>query len=195
MKNLIDVERVETLSKKMNKITEKLKENLDIADDLDIQADDIIDYVDQTVSNITEVTETTNLPQKNYLDLINLNILLEDFAYIRNTLRANTDNGQKIIKIITTDILSSDAEELTEKIAAYSELNRSLTDSMKLFIQAYKDISNIILNLEKVKQGLMRVENNLNINNFGTDGSDESIKTVVKTTAEIIEKLREQNKK
>ena len=187
-KNL-SVERAEALTKKMNKITEKLKENLDIADDLDIQANDIIDYVDSSVSELPNNVE--NLPQENYLDLINLNILLEDFAYIRNTLKTNSDNGQKIVNVITTDIMASDPEELAEKIAAYSELNRSLTDSMKLFIQAYKDISNIILNLEKVKQGLSKTENNLNINNFGAD--QEQIQTVVKTTAEIIEKLHQAN--
>ena len=187
-KNL-SVERAEALSKKMNKITEKLKENLDIADDLDIQADDIIDYVGSSVSELPNNVE--NLPQENYLDLINLNILLEDFAYIRNTLKTNSDNGQKIVNVITTDIMASGPEELAEKIAAYSELNRSLTDSMKLFIQAYKDISSIILNLEKVKQGLSKTENNLNINNFGAD--QEQIQTVVKTTAEIIEKLHQAN--
>ena len=125
------------------------------------------------------------------MDLINLNNLLEDFSYIRNTLKENSENGKRILNTVSNEILASDPETLSEMVASYSDLNRSLTDTMKLYLQTYKDISNIILNLEKVKQGLSKTENNLNINNFGSDKED--VTNVIKSTAEIIERIRQKN--
>lgn len=183
-----NMERVQALSDKMNKITEKLKNNLDISDDLQVSSQDVLNYIDKSIENVPE-----QLPPDNYVDLINLNNLLEDFSYIRNTLRENSENGKRILNTVSNEILASDPEILSEMVASYSDLNRSLTDTMKLYLQTYKDISNIILNLEKVKQGLSKTENNLNINNFGADEQD--VTNVIKSTAEIIEKIRQNNAK
>ena len=180
----LNLERVQTLSNQMNKITEKLKTNLDLSDELEASSNDVIDYVSKSIEEVPE-----QLPTENYVDLINLNNLLEDFSYIRVTLRDNSENGKKILKVLSTEILASDPETLSEMVASYSDLNRSLTDTMKLYLQTYKDISSIILNLEKVKQGLSKTENNLNINTFGAD--KEEVSSVIKSTAEIIEKIRQ----
>lgn len=186
----INMERAQALSDRMNKITEKLKNNLEISDDLQISSDDVIDYVDKSIENLSNDLPD-KIPTDNYVDLINLNNLLEDFSYIRNTLKENSENGKRILNTVSNEILASDPETLSEMVASYSDLNRSLTDTMKLYLQTYKDISNIILNLEKVKQGLSKTENNLNINNFGSDKED--VTNVIKSTAEIIERIRQKN--
>ena len=186
----VNMERAQALSDRMNKITEKLKSNLEISDDLQISSDDVIDYVDKSIENLSDDLPN-KIPTDNYVDLINLNNLLEDFSYIRNTLKENSENGKRILNTVSNEILASDPETLSEMVASYSDLNRSLTDTMKLYLQTYKDISNIILNLEKVKQGLSKTENNLNINNFGADKED--VNNVIKSTAEIIEKIRQKN--
>lgn len=186
----VNMERAQALSDRMNKITEKLKNNLEISDDLQISSDDVIDYVDKSIENLSNDLPD-KIPTDNYVDLINLNNLLEDFSYIRNTLKENSENGKRILNTVSNEILASDPETLSEMVASYSDLNRSLTDTMKLYLQTYKDISNIILNLEKVKQGLSKTENNLNINNFGSDKED--VTNVIKSTAEIIERIRQKN--
>ena len=158
-----------------------------------ISEEGIYGIIKQTYSENVEMYKflPNKIPTDNYVDLINLNNLLEDFSYIRNTLKENSENGKRILNTVSNEILASDPETLSEMVASYSDLNRSLTDTMKLYLQTYKDISNIILNLEKVKQGLSKTENNLNINNFGADKED--VNNVIKSTAEIIEKIRQKN--
>lgn len=184
--NLKNVEsRAEALARKMNNITNKFKENLDIAEDMDVTSNDIIEFVENKTGNLPQTLDETS-----YLELINLNTLLQDFDYIRKTLRENSEQGRNIIKSLGVDITASDPEELAGLITSYAELNKSITDTLKLFIQAYKDISTIITNLEKVKNGFNKTTNNLNITNISENPSGN----LISTTADIIKQIKEHNK-
>lgn len=184
--NLKNVEsRAEALARKMNNITNKFKENLDIAEDMDVTSNDIIEFVENKTGNLPQTLDETS-----YLELINLNTLLQDFDYIRKTLRENSEQGRNIIKSLGVDITASDPEELAGLITSYAELNKSITDTLKLFIQAYKDISTIITNLEKVKNGFNKTTNNLNITNISENPSGN----LIATTADIIKQIKEHNK-
>ena len=132
-----------------------------------------------------------NLDDASYLELINLNTLLQDFDYIRTTLRDNAEQGRSIIKTLGVDISASDPDSLAELITSYAELNKSITETLKLFVQAYKDISTIITNLEKVKSGFNKTTNNLNITNISDNSNGLDI---VSTTADIIKQIKEHNK-
>ena len=169
----------------MNNITNKFKENLDIAEDMDVTGNDIIEFVENKTKELPQSLDDTS-----YLELINLNTLLQDFDYIRKTLRENAEQGRNIIKSLSIDITASDPEELAELINSYAELNKSITDTLKLFIQAYKDISTIITNLEKVKSGFNKTTNNLNITNI----SENPAENLIATTADIIKQIKEHNK-
>ena len=169
----------------MNNITNKFKENLDIAEDMDVTGNDIIEFVENKTKELPQSLDDTS-----YLELINLNTLLQDFDYIRKTLRDNAEQGRSIIKTLGVDISASDPEELAELINSYAELNKSITDTLKLFIQAYKDISTIITNLEKVKSGFNKTTNNLNITNI----SENPAENLIATTADIIKQIKEHNK-
>lgn len=177
--------RAESLAQKMNNITNKFKENLDIAEDMDVTGNDIIEFVEDKTKDLPQTLDDTS-----YLELINLNTLLQDFDYIRKTLRENAEQGRNIIKSLGIDITASDPEELAELINSYAELNKSITDTLKLFIQAYKDISTIITNLEKVKSGFNKTTNNLNITNISENPSEN----LIATTADIIKQIKEHNK-
>ena len=186
MEELKNIEtRAESLARKMNNITNKFKENLDIAEDMDVTGNDIIEFVENKTKELPQSLDDTS-----YLELINLNTLLQDFDYIRKTLRENADQGRNIIKSLSIDITASDPEELAELINSYAELNKSITDTLKLFIQAYKDISTIITNLEKVKSGFNKTTNNLNITNI----SENPAENLIATTADIIKQIKEHNK-
>ena len=117
--------------------------------------------------------------------------MLKDFDYIRTTLRDNAEQGRSIIKTLGVDISASDPDSLAELITSYAELNKSITDTLKLFVQAYKDISTIITNLEKVKSGFNKTTNNLNITNISDNPNGLDI---VSTTADIIKQIKEHNK-
>ena len=186
MEELKNIEtRAESLARKMNNITNKFKENLDIAEDMDVTGNDIIEFVENKTKELPQSLDDTS-----YLELINLNTLLQDFDYIRKTLRENAEQGRNIIKSLSIDITASDPEELAELINSYAELNKSITDTLKLFIQAYKDISTIITNLEKVKSGFNKTTNNLNITNI----SENPAENLIATSADIIKQIKEHNK-
>ena len=179
-------DRANKLADKMNKITARFKENLDVADEMDISGNDIIEYAEDKTKDLPK-----NLDDASYLELINLNTLLKDFDYIRTTLRDNAEQGRSIIKTLGVDISASDPDSLAELITSYAELNKSITDTLKLFVQAYKDISTIITNLEKVKSGFNKTTNNLNITNISDNPGGLDI---VSTTADIIKQIKEHNK-
>lgn len=190
--NTIDLkcteDRANKLADKMHKITARFKENLDVADEMDISGNDIIEYAEDKTKDLPK-----NLDDASYLELINLNTLLKDFDYIRTTLRDNAEQGRSIIKTLGVDISASDPDSLAELITSYAELNKSITDTLKLFVQAYKDISTIITNLEKVKSGFNKTNttNNLNITNISDNPGGLDI---VSTTADIIKQIKEHNK-
>jgi hypothetical protein len=188
--NTIDLkcaeDRANKLADRMNKITARFKENLDVADEMDVSGNDIIEYAEDKTKDLPK-----NLDDASYLELINLNTLLQDFDYIRRTLRENTEQGRAIIKTLGVDISASDPDSLAELITSYAELNKSITDTLKLFVQAYKDISTIITNLEKVKSGFNKTTNNLNITNISDNSNGLDI---VSTTADIIKQIKEHNK-
>ena len=179
-------DRANKLADKMQKITARFKENLDVADEMDISGNDIIEYAEDKTKDLPK-----NLDDASYLELINLNTLLKDFDYIRTTLRDNAEQGRSIIKTLGVDISASDPDSLAELITSYAELNKSITDTLKLFVQAYKDISTIITNLEKVKSGFNKTTNNLNITNISDNPGGLDI---VSTTADIIKQIKEHNK-
>ena len=179
-------DRANKLADKMNRITARFKENLDVADEMDISGNDIIEYAEDKTKDLPK-----NLDDASYLELINLNTLLQDFDYIRTTLRDNAEQGRSIIKTLGVDISASDPDSLAELITSYAELNKSITDTLKLFVQAYKDISTIITNLEKVKSGFNKTTNNLNITNISDNPGGLDI---VSTTADIIKQIKEHNK-
>ena len=81
-------DRANKLADKMNKITARFKENLDIADEMDISGNDILEYAEDKTKDLPKT-----LDDSSYLELINLNTLLQDFDYIRKTLRGD---GKKI---------------------------------------------------------------------------------------------------
>ena len=73
--------KAESLADKMNKLTAKF----DLAEELILDGDDIIDFVDEKTKKVDLYeSETENNSQEliTSSDLINLNIMVEDFKYI-----------------------------------------------------------------------------------------------------------------
>lgn len=183
----------EELSKRFNKITEKFANDLNTSTELQLTGDDLIESIE--ASDVTEISN--DLTDEVITNVINLQNLINDFAYIRSVLKENTDNGRKLINNLSLEILSggSDLEILVPLIQSFSDLNRSLTENMKLFIQSYKEISNVILNINKAKSALKSsVTNNLNISTVNQFENGQDVNTVITSTADLINKLREQKK-
>jgi hypothetical protein len=188
-------QKADSVAEKMNKITEKFKTNLDTADEMVLTGDDIEEYVEENTKEIELYTEPD---EPTLTQLVNLQNLLADFKYLRETLRENTDNGRKIINDLSVDILKNglsfyDPEggvNPAELVSAFAELNKALMENMKLYINSYKEMSNIIMNLEKIKNGGLgkpSVSNSINISNVNTGEDAESS---IVNVAELIKQLR-----
>lgn len=140
-------QKAETLADKMKKITEKFSDNLDTADEMVLTGDDVLNSVEQNTKNPELYKESTTT------EIINLDNMVSDFRYVRETLRENTDNGRRILNIITLDLLSEDADkDRIELINSFAELNKAIAENMKLYIVAYKEISKTLLNIDNLKK-------------------------------------------
>lgn len=188
-------QKADSVAEKMNKITEKFKSNLDTAGEMVLTGTDIEEYVEENTKDIELYTEPD---EPTIAQLVNLQNLLADFKYLRETLKENTDNGRKIINDLSVDILRNglsfyDPEggvNPAELVGAFAELNKALMENMKLYINSYKEMSNIIMNLEKIKNGELgkaNVSNSINISNVNTDDDTQS---AIVNVAELIKQLR-----
>lgn len=176
-----------TLASKMNLLTERFTENMDTADEMILVSSDIIDYVDEKTEDIQLYSKNNTSSTDIIPDIVNLNNLVQDFKYIRETLRENTDNGRRILNAVTLDLLDVDNDKRVDLISSFAELNRAIADNMKLYFIGYKEISNTLLNLNKI-----------NKSKLNKDGSLKRAKTVKKTlilnaepisTADLIKEL------
>lgn len=167
--------KAESLAQKMNKLTEKLE----LSEELIIDADDIVEFVEEKTQDV-KLYEENSIPAT---EIIRLETLVQDFKFVRETLKENTENGRRVLNSVTLALLDSDDDKRASLIMSFAELNKSVADNMKLYIGSYKEISNVLLNLDKIKHqedtNPKTVNNTLNIN------TTESINTV-----DLIKKLK-----
>lgn len=181
----------EDISKKINAISEKLG----LSEDLCCTGDELLPVIKEKYNidedtPIEDIKEQTLDNQEELLDLINLQNMVSDFVYIRDTLKENTENGKKLINSISLSILDVDMENSAELISAFSELNRTLTENMKLYISSYKELSNIILNLNKVKEPKQVTNNHLNISTVNNIENSDQVPISAISTVDLLEQLR-----
>lgn len=169
----------ESLAKKMNSITEKFTENLDLADDLLVDGDDVVDFVEQKTKDVKLHEE---IPAT---EIINLENMVADFNFVRSTLKENTENARKVLSHITLDLINEDDDKRASLVMSFAELNKAVADNMKLYITAYKDISSVLTNLDKIQQR-QKAKSPKTVNNNFISG--ETISTV-----DLIKKLGEKN--
>ena len=153
----------ENLANRMNKLTEKFSENLDNAGELELTGDDIVGYVEEKTKDITLYSD-----EDYAAELINLENMVDDFKFVRETLRESSENGRRVLNSVTLELLDSDDEKRATLILSFAELNKAVALNMKLYISAYKEISNNLLNLDKLRsneaQGPQTVNNTINLN-------------------------------
>lgn len=183
--------KAQSLADKMN----KLSQNFDLADEMVIEADDIVGYVKEKTSALetVDVDNETGLIAEEILtasEIINLSILVEDFKYIREVLKETADNGRRVLNSVTLDLLDSDDEKRASLIISFAELNRAVCDNMKLYIQSYKEISTVLLNLDKIKKNDKNSGDAKNINTVGTVNNVTINTSEQISTADLIKQLK-----
>ena len=147
----------EKLAEKFNLITSKISESIGNADALMVDANDICDEVSQVIEEIPQ----NYTDELDVSEIINLQNLLEDFKYVRQTLKENTELGKKMLKAMGTEL---ECEPNPKMLESYALLQGTLTDNLKLFLQSYKDISNVMMNISKIANKAPTTQNITNIN-------------------------------
>lgn len=164
-------DKINSLADKM----EALSDKLDLSDELLNQGDNIIEY--------SETSLEKNKREVNYADIMNLQIMVNDFKYIRETLQEITNNAKRVQNVITAELLEDNSEKRANLIMSFAELSRAITDAQKLYILSYKEMSGTLLNLDKIekndKEKPQIINNNLTI-------CDEAI-----NTSDLIKQLSE----
>lgn len=134
--------KAETMAEKMNKLTQ----SLDLSEDLLVEGDDIVEYVEEKTKDITIADE------RSYADIMNLKVMTEDFQFVRSTLKEVTENARRVQNAITMELLGEDSEGQASLIVSFSELSKAITDAQKLYVLSYKEMSTTLLNLDKIKK-------------------------------------------
>ena len=160
----------EKLADRMNAITEKFSENIDTVDEMIITGDDILDFVEEKTQDVDLYTST----EISTTEIINLTNLISDFKYVRETLKENTDNGRRVLTCVTDDLLDEDPENRAELIISFSELNKAIAENMKLYVLSYKEISGVLLNIDKIQKNKTNdpIDNAKTINDAPISTSD-----------------------
>ena len=178
-------EKAESLTNRINSITSTFSEQLDNANALIIAGDELSTEANEIVQEVIEPQDkqyTFNLdliPQ-----ILNLETMVSDIKYIRGTLQENCDLGKRLLKVMSDELTFEPNAEL---LASYSELSKTITENMKLYLACYKDVSTILINISKLTQQQQTknvVNNNITI----------ETQAKVQNTADLIKQLAELSK-
>lgn len=186
--------KAQSLADKMNELTSRF----DLSEEMVIEGEGVLEIA-QMIEQKTDSLELMTLPDAKPIrietsEIINLKTLVDDFKYIRETLKETTDNGRRVLNSVTLDLLDSDDEKRAALILSFAELNKAVGDNMRLYVQSYKDISTTLININKIASA--------NYDN-SVDGSNKTQNiqnnTVIVTenisTADLLQQLRSKKEK
>ena len=151
-------DKANALANKLNILTEKFN----LSNEMVLSGDDIIEDVKKKTdlielnSGAPKLNETIDVEIEQefntslVLELVNLKAMVEDFEYIRETLKETTDNGRRVLNKVTIDLLDSDEDQRASLILSFAELNSAVGKNMSLYMDSYKQISNVLVNLDKI---------------------------------------------
>ena len=186
-------DKANSLAKKMNELTEKFNlseemvlEGEDIIEDVKKKTD-IIDLSGKSpkLKNTVDVTIEPDFNSDLVLELVNLKAMTEDFQYIRETLRETTDNGRRVLDKVTIDLLDSEDEQRASLIMSFAELNAAVGKNMSLYMDSYKQISNVLVNLDKI------IKNNSKSNPSVVNNTQVNINSTEQiSTADLLNRMR-----
>lgn len=205
----MNLEKFEKLSGKMNRITEELTKSSNIGDELLVETEELSAYLNQpsVVAELPSVegfsdslavynddfdlipeTRTLRPVQELAGEMMDPSALIQDFNYMRELLKETTENSKKVLASVTEELVYSDGEQRAGLVMAFSELNKAQIESVKMFMQSYKEVSTILVNLTKVQnQGANTIHTTNVLNVSADENSAQNVETI--STADIVGRL------
>lgn len=172
---------------------EKARQNLDLSiesqeeiaqEELSDNLDDVENsYIFDVVTNSKETLLSSLDEPEGQADVIQLYQLVQDFEYIRETLRENQQNGRRVLRSVQDEIMDSEEAQKASLILSFQELNKAIQENIKLYISTYKSITETLKNIQTIQK-----TQNLNKPKDvkALESNSENI-----TTADIIARLRD----
>lgn len=158
----------------MNSLTERFQ----LSEEMVTTGEDLEGYIEEKTRDISLFEDSDN--SLTATEIVNLETMVQDFKYVRETLRETTDNGRRVLQSITLDLLSEDDESRASLITSFAELNKAVGDNMKLYMQSYRDISGVLMNLDKIQKAQ---------NPSGAVTNNTLVITEPRSTADLIKEL------
>lgn len=151
-----------SLQEKLEKARNNLNESIESQEEIQVEElKDNVQYPELIEESRTQILQGT-LDPDGQQDVIQLYQLVQDFEYIRETLRENQQNGRRVLRSIAQDIMESDEDFKASLIMSFQELNKAIQENIKLYISTYKTISETLKNIQDIqKQSGADVNKNL----------------------------------
>lgn len=172
---------LDAITSRMNAITQKLTETLDASDDLFVTSNDltslvdkqIVEFQDKISYNVSEDKEVTDLRILEFTQhVLQAQQIKDDFEMLRRNLKESSDKVRQVLNSLTEELMYAEPEGRAATVMAFAELNKAQNLNIKLFIDSYKDLSTVLLNLSKIQKqsGIQdEVKSTTNILNIETN--------------------------
>lgn len=191
----MDLEKFEKLNNKMNKITEELTKNIGLSEEMLTTTEELEGYLKPLQTSqeliVTQKVELSDPQESTQLapvteiaaSVVDVQAMIDDFTYMRQMLRETTQNSKRVLESVTEELVLGDGESRAGLVMAYGELNKAQIESIKLFMQSYREVSTILVNLSKVSNaGTPHTVHTTNVLNIED-------KTAI-SSADIVKRLR-----
>lgn len=153
-----------SLQEKLERARKNLQNSLESANEL-VEDSEVEDIVKIDMSNHEQT------------DVIQLNSLVEDFGFIRETLRENAENGRRVLRTIALDLMNSDEEMKSSLVLSFAELNKAIAENIKLYMVTYKSISETLKNIQTLESKTTKPKESMS-----------DVKVI--STSDVLEELR-----
>lgn len=130
--------------------------------------------------DISENVET-KISIDNIEGIIDLKVLVQDYQNLRQIVLSNSANSKKLLESLLIEIFANDSVD-PEMIASYSQLLNTVNSSMKLLTSSYKEISNILMNIQKLNVSQKPKE--IKVENVNILSSKEIVERLLKDNSE-----------
>lgn len=172
----MNLEKFEAVNNRMNKITAELLKNTELSEDMLTSTEELADILTTVNTKKTPQENATGYfgsnsiqtltkpkptePTDNELipviemaaEIVDVEAMISDFSYMRTMLRETTENSRRVLESVTEELVLAERESRAGLVMAFSELNKSQMEGIKLFMQSYKEVSTILVNFSKLQK-------------------------------------------
>ena len=169
----MNLEKFEAVNNKMNKITAELLKNTELSEDMLTSTEELADILTTVNTKKTPQENATDYfgsnsvqtltkpePTDNELipviemaaEIVDVEAMISDFSYMRTMLRETTENSRRVLESVTEELVLAKDDARADLVMAFSELNKSQMEGIKLFMQSYKEVSTILVNFSKLQK-------------------------------------------